>query len=180
MTAVNFLQQDNPPTWAGVEPATLGTQEPLDYIHLDINLGLHVKIKSEVSPEQLKTIALETIPNRFPTSEKLHVFTDGALIDRCAAGADVFCELFSFYLSLGNFKVEDSEMAKDKNWSILNKDPSCGPVAPRKATVAHFRLLTGHDCLKWHLYIIGIGNSPDCTLTDSGQPMISEHLVVWT
>ncbi|GFU43037.1 hypothetical protein TNCV_3141581 [Trichonephila clavipes] len=27
MAAVDFLNQENPPTWAGVEPATLGTED---------------------------------------------------------------------------------------------------------------------------------------------------------
>ncbi|GFW09326.1 hypothetical protein TNCV_4276541 [Trichonephila clavipes] len=54
--------------------------------------------------------------------------------------------------------------SKDKNWTFLNKDPSWVPGGPRKAAVAHFRLLIGHDCLISHLYRIGISNSPDCTL----------------
>ncbi|GFU48863.1 hypothetical protein TNCV_2024221 [Trichonephila clavipes] len=59
----------------------------------------------------------------------------------------------------------------------MNKDPSW---ASRKAVVAqsHFRLLTGHDCLRSHLYRIGVANSPDCTLFDSGQSMTAEHSVV--
>ncbi|GFW49484.1 hypothetical protein TNCV_3059901 [Trichonephila clavipes] len=59
-----------------------------------------------------------------------------------------------------NFKMEDAEMLKDKNWAILNGNLSW---VPRKAVVADFRLLTGHDCLKFHLYRIGITDSPDCT-----------------
>ncbi|GFS47930.1 hypothetical protein TNCV_3598991 [Trichonephila clavipes] len=51
-------------------------------------------------------------------------------------------------------------------------------VSPSQAAVAHFKLLTGHGCLRSHLYRIGIANSPDCTLCDSGHPMTGEHLVV--
>ncbi|GFT34160.1 hypothetical protein TNCV_4385511 [Trichonephila clavipes] len=69
-------------------------------------------------------------------------------------------------------------VSKDKNWAIFNKDTSWVPRAPRKAALAHFRLLTGHYCLRSHLYRIGIADSPDCTLFDSGQPMTAEHLVV--
>ncbi|GFU88029.1 putative transposable element [Trichonephila clavipes] len=36
--------------------------------------------------------------------------------------------------------------------------------------------MTGHECLRSHLYRIGIGDIPDCTLWDSGQPMTTEHL----
>ncbi|GFT94578.1 hypothetical protein TNCV_3266751 [Trichonephila clavipes] len=51
-----------------------------------------------------------------------------------------------------NFKMEAAEMTKDKNWAILYENPSCVPEAPRKAAVAYSRLLTGHDCLRSHLY----------------------------
>ncbi|GFW67670.1 hypothetical protein TNCV_3445421 [Trichonephila clavipes] len=71
--------------------------------------------------------------------------------------------------------MEVADLSKDKNWTCLNKDQSW---APRKATVAHFTLLTGHDYLRSHLYRIGIVNSPDCTQCDLNQPMIAEHLVV--
>ncbi|GFV78842.1 hypothetical protein TNCV_4079421 [Trichonephila clavipes] len=77
-----------------------------------------------------------------------------------------------------DFKKQVAEMSKYKNWTILNKDPSWLPGAPRKAAVTDFRLLTGHVCLNLHLYRIGIANSPDCTLYDSDQPMTAEHLVV--
>ncbi|GFV89187.1 hypothetical protein TNCV_4913861 [Trichonephila clavipes] len=58
-------------------------------------------------------------------------------------------------------------MSKDKNWAILDKNPSWYPGAPGRADVAHFRLLTGHDCLRSHPYRIGITSSPNCTLGDS-------------
>ncbi|GFY27283.1 uncharacterized protein TNCV_2069031 [Trichonephila clavipes] len=61
---------------------------------------------------------------------------------------------------------------------FLQRDPSWVSRDPRKVTVAHFRLLTGHDCLRSHLDTIGISNSPDCTLNGSGHPMTAEHLVV--
>ncbi|GFT49321.1 hypothetical protein TNCV_4583031 [Trichonephila clavipes] len=77
-----------------------------------------------------------------------------------------------------NFKMEVAEMSKDKSWAILNENPSWVPEAPRKSVVAHFRLLTGHDCLRSYLYKIGIADSPGCTVYDSGQPMTAEHLVV--
>ncbi|GFU50817.1 hypothetical protein TNCV_2495211 [Trichonephila clavipes] len=74
--------------------------------------------------------------------------------------------------------MEVNEMSKDKDWAIFNKDPSWVPGAPRKAAVAHFRLLTSHNCLRSYLYRIGIVNSPDCTLWDSGQLLTAGHLVV--
>ncbi|GFU90024.1 uncharacterized protein TNCV_2439111 [Trichonephila clavipes] len=51
-----------------------------------------------------------------------------------------------------------------------------GPEAPKKSCIAPFRLLTGHDCLRSHIYGIGIADLPDRTLCDSGQPMITEHV----
>ncbi|GFS63392.1 hypothetical protein TNCV_2309081 [Trichonephila clavipes] len=70
------------------------------------------------------------------------------------------------------------DVAKDKNWEILSKDPSWVPGPPRNSAVAHFRLLTSHDCLRSHVYRIGAANSPDCLLCDSGLPMSAEHLIV--
>ncbi|GFS70400.1 hypothetical protein TNCV_4182311, partial [Trichonephila clavipes] len=46
-----------------------------------------------------------------------------------------------------NFKMEAAEMSKNKNWAILSENSYWVPEAPRKAAIAHFRLLTGHDCL---------------------------------
>ncbi|GFS62163.1 hypothetical protein TNCV_477041 [Trichonephila clavipes] len=65
--------------------------------------------------------------------------------------------------------MEVVELSKDKNWEILSKDQSWVSGAPRKAAVAHVRLLTGHDYLRPHLYRISIADSPDYTLCDSGQ-----------
>ncbi|PRD29061.1 UNVERIFIED_CONTAM: hypothetical protein NCL1_30575 [Trichonephila clavipes] len=71
-----------------------------------------------MSPEQLKAIyiyiyiALETIHNQFPTSEWVHIFTDGSLLDRYHGdGAGIFCKLLSFYLPFGIFAtVFDGEI----------------------------------------------------------------------
>ncbi|GFX78773.1 hypothetical protein TNCV_1919061 [Trichonephila clavipes] len=62
--------------------------------------------------------------------------------------------------------MEAAEMSKDKNWAILTKNPSC---------VARFRLLTGHACLRSHLYRIVIADTLDCTICDSGQLITTEH-----
>ncbi|GFT93285.1 hypothetical protein TNCV_2220431 [Trichonephila clavipes] len=60
----------------------------------------------------------------------------------------------------------------------MNENPSWGPDAPRNAEVAHFILLTGHDCMRFHLYRMGITDSPDSTVWESGQLMTTEHLNV--
>ncbi|GFW69430.1 hypothetical protein TNCV_487791 [Trichonephila clavipes] len=71
--------------------------------------------------------------------------------------------------------MEAAGISKDKNWTISNKNPSWVPEVPRKSSAAHFRFLAGHDCLRSHLYRIGIADSPDNTLCDSDQPMTSEQ-----
>ncbi|GFW19812.1 hypothetical protein TNCV_3561151 [Trichonephila clavipes] len=63
-----------------------------------------------------------------------------------------------------NFKIEVAEMSKDKNWAIMNENPSWIPGAPLKAAAAHFRFLAGHGCLRSHHGRIGIADSPDFTL----------------
>ncbi|GFY10237.1 hypothetical protein TNCV_2629161 [Trichonephila clavipes] len=70
--------------------------------------------------------------------------------------------------------MEAAEMSKDKNWVILNGNPSWVSEAPRKAAVSHFRLLTGRS----HLYRIGVTDSPDVTLCDSGVSLLP--LNIWS
>ncbi|GFX76178.1 hypothetical protein TNCV_2144821 [Trichonephila clavipes] len=72
-------------------------------------------------------------------------------------------------------KMEAAEISKDKNWAIWNENPSWAPDASSKAAAVHFRLLTGHDYLRSHLYRNSITDSLDCTLCNSGQPMTAEH-----
>ncbi|GFY30886.1 hypothetical protein TNCV_3120461 [Trichonephila clavipes] len=74
--------------------------------------------------------------------------------------------------------MEFAEMSKDKNWAILNQNPSWIPGTPRKAAVVNFRLLTGHTCMRSHLYKIGISDPPNGHLWDHGPPMKANHLVV--
>ncbi|GFV32301.1 hypothetical protein TNCV_1675871 [Trichonephila clavipes] len=63
-----------------------------------------------------------------------------------------------------NLKREAAEMSKDKNWAILNENPSWVPEASRKAAVVPFRLMTGHDCMRYHHYRICIDDCPDWNL----------------
>ncbi|GFU77428.1 hypothetical protein TNCV_3498021 [Trichonephila clavipes] len=49
-------------------------------------------------------------------------------------------------------------MLKDKSWAILIENPSWAPGAPRKAVVAHFRLLTG-----FNLHFISLSFFPFCS-----------------
>ncbi|KAI5754580.1 hypothetical protein M8J77_009716 [Diaphorina citri] len=63
-----------------------------------------------------------------------------------------------------------------KKWQPLVENPNIIPNLPRKAAVAHFRLLTGHDCLAQHLHKINIKDSPICPLCSLNAPMNSSHL----
>ncbi|GFW27812.1 hypothetical protein TNCV_766931 [Trichonephila clavipes] len=81
-------------------------------------------------------------------------------------------------MPMGELRISTDSIYGDvdgQELDILNENLSWVSGAPRKATVAHFRPLKWHDCLRSHL---GIADSPDCTLGDSGQPMTTEHLVV--
>ncbi|XP_035212691.1 ribonuclease H-like [Stegodyphus dumicola] len=70
--------------------------------------------KKEMSPEQIRTIALETIEQRFPTEEYMypHVYTDGSLTDMIqGARSGVFSKIFSFYIPVGAYSTHsDGEL----------------------------------------------------------------------
>uniref|UniRef100_A0A8D8WMZ3 Uncharacterized protein n=1 Tax=Cacopsylla melanoneura TaxID=428564 RepID=A0A8D8WMZ3_9HEMI len=66
----------------------------------------------------------------------------------------------------------------DKNWKEIINNPDIIPELPRKAAVATFRLMTGHDCLAQHLNRIGCKDSPICPLCSDNALMNAEHLAV--
>ncbi|XP_035213477.1 uncharacterized protein LOC118187377 [Stegodyphus dumicola] len=68
--------------------------------------------KKQISPEQIRTIALETIEQRFPAEEWIHVYTDGSLTDRIQGPeAGAFSKLFSFYIPVGAYSTHfDGEL----------------------------------------------------------------------
>ena len=68
--------------------------------------------------------------------------------------------------------------AEGKSWKPLVENPDIVPNLPRKSAVAHFRMLTGHDCLAQHLHKIGVKPSPNCTLCSLNSPMNSSHLLL--
>ncbi|GFT61464.1 uncharacterized protein LOC103524116 [Trichonephila clavipes] len=60
----------------------LSFANPLDYAILDIRLDLVLNVrKRDLSPTTLHATALETINTRFPPEERLHIYTDGSLLD---------------------------------------------------------------------------------------------------
>ncbi|GFW71041.1 uncharacterized protein LOC103524116 [Trichonephila clavipes] len=69
-----------------------------------------------------------------------------------------------------------SRVARDKPWSTLCKKSHGIPSSPCAASVAKFRLLTGHDCLCAHLFRFNLVTSPICVLCDTGQDMTAAHL----
>uniref|UniRef100_A0A0R3TKE2 ribonuclease H n=1 Tax=Rodentolepis nana TaxID=102285 RepID=A0A0R3TKE2_RODNA len=59
--------------------------------------------KSNTPPEQMHSLALETINDNYPGDQWLQVFTDGSYIKNLAnVGAGVYSELFSFYAAAGH------------------------------------------------------------------------------
>ncbi|KFM58383.1 hypothetical protein X975_00014, partial [Stegodyphus mimosarum] len=96
-----------------LKPALLFLLNPLDYSFLDVWLDLEMKVdKKERSPEQIRTISLETIEQCFPAEEWIHVYTDGFLTDRIqGTGAGVFSKLFSFYIPVRAYSTHfDGEL----------------------------------------------------------------------
>ncbi|GFU89049.1 membrane-associated tyrosine- and threonine-specific cdc2-inhibitory kinase [Trichonephila clavipes] len=75
-----------------------------------------------------------------------------------------------------SFRLTASRVARDKPWSTLCKKSHGIPSSPRAATVAKFRLLTGHDCLCAHLFRFNLVTSPIWVLCDTGQDMTAAHL----
>ncbi|GFS94417.1 uncharacterized protein LOC103524116 [Trichonephila clavipes] len=83
------------------------------------------------------------------------------------------------------FRLTASHVARDKPWSTLCKKSHGIPSSPRAASVAKFRLLTGHDCLCAHLFHFNLVTSPICVLCDTGQDIWTSsfgHLdkLIWT
>ncbi|VDO11711.1 unnamed protein product [Rodentolepis nana] len=59
--------------------------------------------KSNTPPEQMRSLALETINVNYPADQWLQVFTDGSYTENQAnVGAGVYSELFSFYAAAGH------------------------------------------------------------------------------
>lgn len=57
--------------------------------------------------------------------------------------------------------------SKDKAWECLDYTILSFSYAP---AVAMFHL-NGHDCFNAHLFRIGLSDSPNCILYNSGHPM---------
>ncbi|GFS96318.1 reverse transcriptase [Trichonephila clavipes] len=57
--------------------------------------------KADVIPEELKSCPLETIEERYPLNEWLHIYTDGSYLPETnGAGAGWFCRLFEGSLAV--------------------------------------------------------------------------------
>ncbi|KAI5738059.1 hypothetical protein M8J77_002519 [Diaphorina citri] len=78
------------------------------------------------------------------------------------------------------FKIKHNKRLRNegqgKKWQQILNTHDIIPNLPRKAAVAHFRLLTGHDCLAEHLHRFGLKTSPICSLCSLNSPMNSVHL----
>ncbi|KAI5717804.1 hypothetical protein M8J77_011529 [Diaphorina citri] len=70
------------------------------------------------------------------------------------------------------------EEAKNTKWKDILTTPNIIPELPRKAAVAKFRLLTGHDCLAQHLNRIGCRDTPTCPLCNQNENMNADHIAV--
>jgi ribonuclease HI len=79
---------------------------PLDYYTYNIHLELIEKVnKKEQTLNELKQITLATIEERFPTTDWLHIYTDGSVMKNSdSARAGVHSSLLSYYIAVGQFK----------------------------------------------------------------------------
>ncbi|GFS92692.1 uncharacterized protein LOC103523915 [Nephila pilipes] len=64
---------------------------------------------------------------------------------------------------------------KKKKWQHIQNTWKIYNLRPRKEAVAHFRLITGHDCLGEHLYRIGVLDTNICPICKSG--IMNDHLL---
>ncbi|KMQ82368.1 reverse transcriptase [Lasius niger] len=69
--------------------------------------------KSEAIPEELKACSLDTIEQRYPRNEWLHIYTDGSYLPESnGAGAGWFCRLFEGSLAVGKYATNfDGEVS---------------------------------------------------------------------
>jgi len=69
------------------------------YLHLQQNI-----VKGETGTDKLKHLSLETMNTRYPPNKWLHIFADVCQLDGYIyAGAGIYCEPFSCYMSLGKY-----------------------------------------------------------------------------
>ncbi|GFV98064.1 reverse transcriptase [Trichonephila clavipes] len=78
------------------------------------NLTNMTSNKADAIPEELKSCALETIEERYPANDWLHIYTDSSYLPEAnGAGADWFCRLFEVSLDVGKnaTNYDDSQAA---------------------------------------------------------------------
>lgn len=82
---------------------------PLEFLEVPYNLKLDENRKKDTLDVILKTSALSLLDNNYPEPEWIRVYTDGSRMNN-AAGAGVYCKLFSQYAPVGqhlsNFDAE--------------------------------------------------------------------------
>ena len=105
-----YLEELNIPT--KMEPIC-HTPNPMDYLSYNVNLFLaEDMIKREELNEELKQLAIQTLAEKYPSSEWLRIYTDGSYIDKEGkAGTGIYSSLSSHCISVRdnetNFDVED-------------------------------------------------------------------------
>ncbi|GFU27768.1 hypothetical protein NPIL_552531 [Nephila pilipes] len=79
---------------------------------------------------------------------------------------------YSNCISIDNLNV----ICKDTKWQDTQNTWKTYNLRPRKEAIAHFRLMTGHDCLEEHLNMIDVLDTNMCPICKSGI-MDSVHLL---
>ena len=108
------LHLDNTEYWRSdmqIIRIALHNINPIDVVPVMCNLNLNIEInKKNISPDEARTITLDTLHLKYPLDNWTHIYTDGSLTD-CdeGAGAGGTC-FFSFYKSGKNTTNFDGEI----------------------------------------------------------------------
>ncbi|GFX99750.1 reverse transcriptase [Trichonephila clavipes] len=67
-----------------------------------LNLTNMTSNKADATSEELNSCTLETVEERYPVNEWLHIYTDGSYLPEAnGAGTGWFCRLFEVSLAVG-------------------------------------------------------------------------------
>ncbi|KAF6210214.1 hypothetical protein GE061_013317 [Apolygus lucorum] len=131
--------------------------------------------KSSALPAELRAAAIQTVQERYPPSEWLHVYTDGSADGAVKnGGAGTYSAIFEISEPVGlrasNFDgeivaVQLAVREVERRRLPYSRLAPCGP-----------QMITGHDYLQKHLYRIGAVDSPTCPLC-SLEEMDARHIM---
>jgi ribonuclease HI len=198
----SYLNQLQIPTV--VEPIC-PTTAPTEYQSFHTKLSLLSEVKKNDTPTiTLQKLAIATINERYPLKEYLRIYTDGSLSKTDGkAGAGIYSELFSHYISVGNHRTSfDGETtaiaialqqlllrptAFKKAVLLVDSKSAIQAIASNKQATTQMvqearraiKLLTNQDktiVFQWIPSHVGIhGNETADLLAKKGTTLLSKH-----